>query len=593
MNNEKKILKGIINLSLKSKLTLSNIGLLIIALLLIVFFLISIRTFSKISEDAIKITEKTNNLVDFSRNIKKFIAQEIEYDSLINKYKDSEIIKQDKTNIILNNINEIKELREKNVQIEIDVNKLTSNSIAQSNKYIEATSVNLADNNKRASVTTIERLVIIGANVNNNTNYKIKLLFNQLQSDINISNELIGFLDTAILNTTKDEKSLAGTPFAQLPVIANKANTKIKGIVLEYIKNTEKMNTLSNNTQAYIENYIDNVILNGVNFSKQKQQGANNKITIIFIIVLSISSILIFFNFLLSKTLNRFIYNLKSDIEKISNGNLSVKINENFVDRKDEIGVISKSLQQMINYLNKVVLKISASSQQLLDAGNQLSSASEEISNRASEQASTTEEIASSMEEMLAILTSNTQKAEITAKTSENSANKMQASNEIFMKTIEAVAEISDKISIITDIASKTDILSINAAIEAARAGEAGKGFAVVAQEIRKLADKTKIASEQINELSAKGQTISKIAAKTISTSIPKIIESSKLMNNIAIASTEQQDGVSAINNAVLQLSDITVQNNASAEEMSASAEQLSVQAEQLMQIISIFETKK
>jgi len=131
--------------------------------------------------------------------------------------------------------------------------------------------------------------------------------------------------------------------------------------------------------------------------------------------------------------------------------------------------------------------------------------------------------------------------------------------------------------------------LSINAAIEAARAGEAGKGFAVVSNEIRKLADKTKTASDKITKLSKNGQDISRIAGKALEKVIPEIIKSAELVNNIVSASREQQSGVEMINTSIQQLTETTNENSASAEEMSASAEELSAQAEQLKELISIF----
>ncbi len=246
-------------------------------------------------------------------------------------------------------------------------------------------------------------------------------------------------------------------------------------------------------------------------------------------------------------------------------------------------------LKQQNYELNKMIHGVKNISSSLAVASNQLSSASQGISERANEQASTTQEIATSMEEMLAMISSNTQNAEITGQTTGKSAKEIKQSNKAFLQTIKAVSEISKNISIITEIANKTDILSINAAIEAARAGEAGKGFSVVANEIRKLADKTKIASDEITKLSQNGQDISKIAGQKLEILIPEIIKSAELVDNIVTASREQQSGGEAINISIQQLTEITNQNSASAEEMSASAEELSAQAEQLKSLISVF----
>ncbi len=242
--------------------------------------------------------------------------------------------------------------------------------------------------------------------------------------------------------------------------------------------------------------------------------------------------------------------------------------------------------------MKKVIEKIEKSAGGLNNSSKQLASISQQISQSTNEQAATTEKISVSMEEILSTVNSNTEKAKNTGIITNKSANQMKDSSDVFMQTIGSISEINEKITFITQIASKTDILAINAAIEAARAGESGKGFAVVAEEIRKLADKTKIASEEISDLSRNGQSISKVAGEKLSITIPEIIKSSKLVNSIVFASQEQQIGIKAVNTSVQQLTEITNKNSASAEEMSASAEELSAQAGHLMQVVEDFNVR-
>jgi len=242
---------------------------------------------------------------------------------------------------------------------------------------------------------------------------------------------------------------------------------------------------------------------------------------------------------------------------------------------------------------NKTLLKmakgIEKSSEQIYKASKELSNSSLRLSENANEQAASTEELAGSMEEMASILSANTQNAEITGQTTTKSAKEITKSKEAFSKTIEVVSTISHKTNLIIDIASKTNLLSINASIEAARAGGKGKGFEIVAQEIRKLADKSKMASDEITALSADGQNISKLADEKLNELIPEILKSAELVDSIIRASKEQESGIHSINDSIQQLSQITNENSVAAEEMATSAELLLEQANQLRKLVAEF----
>jgi len=285
----------------------------------------------------------------------------------------------------------------------------------------------------------------------------------------------------------------------------------------------------------------------------------------------------------------RILQTISQNLREISNFNLNIKISETELKRKDEFGELSNYLQNMISQLSGMVNQVTENTSILNNTSESLLSASVNLAQNTNEQSATTEEISSSMEEMTATVEANTNKSKDTSKISTDAALQIEKNKELIIQTLKSVSEISEKITMISEIAEKTDILSINAAIEAARAGETGKGFAVVAQEIRKLADNTQIAAKEIEELSKNNRTISEISSKQLEKIIPQITTSAKMVNNIVVANQEQEQSINAINNAILQLTETTNDNSATAEEMSASAEELSVQAEQLKKLISVF----
>ncbi len=309
-----------------------------------------------------------------------------------------------------------------------------------------------------------------------------------------------------------------------------------------------------------------------------------NKQTVILIIIGTISVILIIFvSLVIAKIFTTPIRKVVKALEKMSQKQINFTMD---TKRNDEIGTLYNSINTMNRVFTEMITGIDETASSVLTASNQLSTISQEISQRANEQAATTEEIAASTEQMLAMINSNTEQAEITGKISSKSSRRMEQSKVMIIKTLESVSKVNEKTSIISDIANKTDILSINAAIEATRAGEDGKGFAVVANEIRKLADKTAIASNEIEVLSHENHELTQVTSSQLEKVIPDITKSAELVNNIVSAGKEQQAGVENINISIQQLTEITNENSASAEEMSASAEELSAQAEQLKNMI-------
>ena len=272
--------------------------------------------------------------------------------------------------------------------------------------------------------------------------------------------------------------------------------------------------------------------------------------------------------------------------KRLAAGDLTAQLD---INQKDEVGILARALQDMVQKLREVVTIVKDGAENIAASSLQLSSASQELSQGASEQASSTEEASSSMEEMAANIQQNTENAQQAERIAVTGADGMKKGSEATTTAVVSMKQIAEKVSIITDIAFQTNILALNAAVEAARAGEQGRGFAVVAAEVRKLAERSKVAADEIEKLTKFGVKEAEGAGLILAQIVPEVEKTARLVQEISAASLEQTSGSDQINTAIQQLNQITQRTAAASEELATSAEELSSQAEQLNQVISFF----
>lgn len=310
---------------------------------------------------------------------------------------------------------------------------------------------------------------------------------------------------------------------------------------------------------------------------------------IMLICFLLIVALILFLAFKISSSTVSPLIQFSDKLNILSTGGLNIKIEDEYLKRKDEIGDIYHSLNHLSTKLKEVVYSVQEGVHSLSGAGIELLRTAEEISDGANSQAASTEEISTSMEEIANTSSLNADNAQSASEISELIRNNAKAVELTTKKTIEAISLIVNKIGIINEIAVQTNLLALNAAVEAARAGEHGRGFAVVAAEVRRLAENSRNAANEINSISKTSVIQSREAGDLVSNIIPKIDNSLRLIQDIALSSKEQSTGTNQINDTLQALNLVTQANSETSERLAENANILVSKSELLKKQISYF----
>lgn len=313
-----------------------------------------------------------------------------------------------------------------------------------------------------------------------------------------------------------------------------------------------------------------------------------------------------------AEMLKMYINEISSNLASVAAGNFDV---HSTVHYKGDFIALKEAIDQITSGLSSTMYQINEASEQVTVGSVQLAENAQNLAEGATEQAGAVEELMATIQNVTAMVAESADKSVTAANNADSYADQAAVSNREMQALTEAMARISEVskeiVNIITDIediASQTNLLSLNASIEAARAGEAGRGFAVVADEVRKLAEKTMTATGQVGEairgiqggtakntenvehstqIVAEVMEMASRSGEALTEIVNLVDQAADQVRTIATASEEQSATSEEINRAIEDVSRISSETAAAMRQAGQAVEDLARQARTLDDLIA------
>ncbi|MEW5929381.1 MAG: methyl-accepting chemotaxis protein [Gemmatimonadota bacterium] len=257
----------------------------------------------------------------------------------------------------------------------------------------------------------------------------------------------------------------------------------------------------------------------------------------------------------------------------------------------DEIARLRSAMSRMAARLAEVIGEVRAGAESVSAAAAQITSTSQDLAHGTAEQSASVAQTGAGLRRMSASIAATAEHSRLLEQAAQQGVSTAEESRGAVEATLAAMKSVTERVSVIREIARKTDLLAVNAAIEAARAGEHGRGFAVVAEEVRRLSERSSEAAAEIRDLTASSIRVAERSAYLLGDLVPSIQDTAGRVHEVAAASRRQAAEVEEITAAMSRVDQVTESAAAGAQELAATAEEMAAQAEALRELIAYFRT--